>query len=408
MKERDILNRTNAEREMRRKAKEELTQNILPFWMKHVPDERNGGFYGKINNEMMVDSDAPNGLVLCARILWTFSAASRSLKDLNYMPMAHRAYEYLIAHYYDVEYGGYYWAIDNQGKPLDETKSAYGQAFVLYALAEFHLATGDSAPLARAIELYHLLEGKYRDTEYKGYKEAFNRDWTGNVLSALCRGNSDYKKTMNTQLHIMEAYTTLLISWKQHDTALREALGELIMLTVNEIMDQKDDRQRLFFTKDWVPVSEEISFGHDIESCWLIMEAANVLENNRISTLAVAAARRLAAATLSHGLDVDGGIYNKQNSDGSLDTRKEWWSQAEAVVGFLEAYKLTGDMIYKEAAMATWKFIENFIIDEKNGEWFSMLSEEGIPLADKPKVDMWKCPYHNSRACIEIMKRLEE
>jgi mannobiose 2-epimerase len=400
--------RTYAERELRRKAEEELTRNILPFWMKHVPDGRNGGFYGKINNDMTLDADAPNGLVLCARILWTFSAASRSLNDSTYMPMARRAYEYLMAHYYDSDYGGYYWTVDNQGNPLDDTKSTYGQAFVLYALAEFHLATGDPNPLVRAIELYRVLEEDCRDYEFKGYKEAFKRDWTGSVLSALCRGNPDYKKTMNTQLHIMEAYTTLLNCWKEHDMALREALSDLIELTINKIMDQEDDRQRLFFTNDWIPVSQEISFGHDIESSWLIMEAANALQDERLIALASDAAKRLAAATLIQGVDRDGGIYNKQNADGSLDLRKEWWPQAEAVVGFLEAYTLTGDAKYKDAAIASWQFIERYMIDEKNGEWFSMLSEDGVPLASKPKVDMWKCPYHNGRACLEIMKRVGE
>jgi mannobiose 2-epimerase len=382
-----------------------LRGNILKFWLEHARDRENGGFFGQIDNDLVIRKDAPRGALLTSRILWTFSAAYRRYKDPAYLEMARWAYDDLLTRFWDKEKGGLYWSVSLKGAPLDARKIVYVQSFGIYGLAEFYRATGEQAPLDHAIQLYRLLEQKSHDRVNGGYLEEFARDWTvsrdrGRRRSAM---GSKGQKSQNVHLHILEAYTNLLRVWP--DVELRRNLREVVDVLQTRVLDEGNHHLRLFLDEDWTPRSDEISFGHDIEYSWLLVETAEMLGDEKLLSRAKAAAVEIARVTLEEGVDPDGGVLGEANPHGITSSFKEWWPQAEATVGFFNAYQLSGDERFFAASLRSWDFIERQLIDRKNGEWFMGVSRDG---KTKPplKVSFWKCPYHNGRACMEMIDRL--
>ncbi len=410
-------------------AQNELEQDILPFWIKYCRDDDYGGFIGRMSNDGTIVKDAPKGLVLNARILWTFSAAYRFEKKDEYLKMAKRTYDYLMQFFWDKQFGGAYWLLDHTGKAIDDSKELYGQSFLIYGLAEYYLATADSAALDKAKELFYLIEKHCHDDANKGYFETFDRHWKVAEKARLATGDVREKKTMNTHLHLLEAYTNLYRAWK--NPKLRARLIELIEIFQKHIINSKTDSFELFFDEQWHSTKDIISFGHDIEGSWLLCEAAEVLaqdERNKTEPRASASgygretrdeikdiALKMAQAVYEQGLDEDGGLFYEGQAlrPGSgqagkiIDTNKEWWPQAEAVVGFLNAYQLSGQEYFFKAALECWKFIEQHIVDHKHGEWFWRVARDGTADLQQPKVSEWKCPYHNSRVCLETIRRLK-
>lgn len=382
----------------------ELRANILPFWLQHARDRERGGFHGEISNDLVVNQDAPRGALLTSRVLWAFSAAYRRYRDPAYLDMARWAYVDLTQRFWDDEFSGLYWSITADGKPLDTRKQIYGQVFGIYALAEFHRATGEAEALASARAIYRTIEQRARDHEHGGYFEAFDREWRR--IDRAGRGvmGPNAGKSQNTHLHIMEAYTNLLRVWP--DAELRRDLAQLVEVMLTKVLDPASHHLHLFLEDDWTPVSDGISYGHDIEFSWLLVETADVLGDTeliaRVKPIAVAVAR----ATDAEGVDPDGGVLNEADPRGVTDPAKDWWPQAEAVVGFTNAYQLSGDASFLRAAERSWKFIDAHLIDHERGEWFWGVSRDGKDLAARPKVSLWKCPYHNSRACLEFIERL--
>jgi len=389
----------------RQRVEKELRENILPFWIKYMKDEENGGFYGKIENDLTIHRDAPKGLVFCSRILWTYSAAYRLFQNPEHLDMAQRAYRYLLDYFEDKEYGGMYWLLDYKGKPLVDKKQIYGNAFAIYGLGEFYKATGNEESLQKAIELYHLIEKYSYDPGNRGYFEACTREWRMTEDLRLSDKDMNEKKSMNTHLHILEAYTNLYRVWK--DESLKHKLKEIIEVTVDHIIDPNTRHFILFFDEYWNPKSDLISYGHDIEGSWLLWEAAEVLGDEGLLKKVRGISEGMAYATYQEGLDQDGGLMNEGGPTGLVDTDKHWWPQAEAAVGFLNAYQLTGDGAFFEASYRSWEFIEKYIIDREKGEWFWRVSKDGKPIQEEAKGDPWKGPYHNGRACMEIMARLD-
>jgi mannobiose 2-epimerase len=383
----------------------ELTDDILKFWMQNTVDIDFGGFYGQIDNELNIDKKAPKGSVLYARILWTYASAYRFYKEDKYLFMAKRAYDYIMKYFWDYENSGVYWLVDYEGKPYDTKKQIYGQAFAIYALSEYYMATEENESLERAIELFNVVEKYSYDSENKGYFEAYSKDWK--LLEDLRLSDKDMneKKSMNTHLHVLEGYTNLFRIYKSKE--LEEKLKEIIEITVLHIIDKNTHHFKLFFDEVWNSKVKTISYGHDIEGSWLLVEAAEVLGDKKLLDDIKLIALDMARVALDEGIDTDGGLLNELHGNGEVDKDKHWWPQAEAVVGFLNAYELSNDEKYLEASYNMWNFIEENIIDKVNGEWFWMAKGEGNEHDKSPKVDMWKCPYHNSRACYEVIRRLK-
>ena len=395
--------------DLRQRMEKDLVENTLPFWIKFTPDRARGGFYGLVTNDLRIYKDAPRAAVICGRILWTFAAAYRRLGKPEYLDMAQHAFAYLTQRFWDAEYGGVYWMLDGEGQPLNARKQIYAQAFALYGLSEYYRAVQEPAALALAQRLFHLIEEQSYDRGYGGYYEAYNRDWSALSDWRLSDKDLNSPKSMNTMLHILEAYSNLLRVWP--DAQLKQKQKELIEVFLNQIIDPERHHFKLFFSQDWKSLSDHISFGHDIEGTWLLTEAAGLVGEAQLAAQVKTAAIQIAGAVYGEGLDPDGSLLYEADPQHITISDKHWWAQAEAVVGFYNTYQLTGDERFARAARRAWDFIEARVIDHQYGEWYAQLKRDGTPYTaqenpEQHKVGPWKCPYHNSRACFEMMDRL--
>lgn len=390
------------EQAFKQELQQEL-QDVLHYWMQYAIDEIHGGFCGKIDNDNKCYTDAPKGCVLNARILWTFSAAYKLTGELPYAVVASRAFEYIQNYFVDNKYGGVYWTVGSRGELLDTRKQIYALAFVIYACSEYYRVQQWEPAKKLAVQLYKLIQQYSFDKERGGYFEAFARNWTPMTDLRLSSKDANEKKSMNTHLHILEAYTSLYGIWS--DAQLAEAIMLLLNNFQDYIIDQQTGHLHLFFDENWTVRSDTVSFGHDIEASWLLLEAAEVLGNDDLVKKMKTNALKMADATIA-GLDTDGGLwYEYEPSHQRLIKEKHWWPQAEAIVGFFNAWQISGHDKYLQHAFNNWAFIKQYIRDTKNGEWFWGVKEDHTLMPHQDKAGLWKCPYHNGRACMEIIKR---
>jgi mannobiose 2-epimerase len=389
----------------------ELRDNILPFWMERAVDRVGGGFFGKIDCDGRVDRASPRASVVNSRILWTFAAACRLL-GAQYRETADWAYEYVASKFWDAKYGGVYWLLDHRGRPMSDRKQIYAQAFAAYAFAEYFRATGKLESLELAQRLFRLIEEHSYDAVWKGYIEARGRDWGALEDMRLSEKDLNSPKSMNTHLHVMEAYTNLLRAWP--DAELQARQKELLEVTMDRIVDNSTGHFRLFFDNQWNSLNDHVSFGHDIEGSWLILEAAEVLGEGLVEDRALRLSAIMAQTVFDEGLDKDGSLFYEADSKGALiDPTKHWWAQAEAVVGFYNAWQITGEEHFLKQSYRIWEYIEEKVVDRAHGEWHAKLSPAGRPYLEAEDADAclagpWKCPYHNSRVCYEMMERLKQ
>jgi cellobiose epimerase len=388
---------------LRDEMKAELVDRILPYWMEKAVDGQFGGFLGEIDGSNNAVAGAGKGAVLHARILWTFSAAYRALGNPEYLAAANRAAEYLLLNFLDHEFGGVYWMIDPSGQPVDDRKHVYAQSFAIYGLSEHYRATGDESSLTAAVALFELLELHAADLDRGGYEEALARDWSALDNVRLSEVDANERRSMNTHLHILEAYTTLVRAHPYE--AVRRKLVHLVEIMLDRIIDPDTGHLITFLTEHWEPRSKTISYGHDIEASWLLLEAAETTGDlpliERCRLLSVAIARNV----LDDGINELGGIREEFVPGQESDTDMEWWPQAEGIVGFVNAFQNSDDHRFLDAALRLWTFIKHSFLDVAGGEWFRRVDGQGRPYLDREKVGPWKCPYHNGRACLEIMAR---
>jgi len=392
--------------QLKQELKEELTHNILPFWMDKMTDDINGGYYGQMTGRNQLVSNAPKGGILNARIMWTFSSAALYFNNALYTQYAKRAKDYAFEHFFDSENGGAYWMLNADGSPADTKKQIYSQAFFIYALVEYYRVTNDAACLDKAIDLFRLIEKYSFDATQNGYFEAYSKEWVLLEDLRLSEKDANEKKTMNTHLHILEAYTNLYRIWKNEELA--KQLKNLIDIFLNKIINSKTYHLDLFFDENWNCKSTLFSYGHDIEAAWLLEEAAVVLGNVEVLKKVRDVALKVADAA-AEGVQPNGSIVNEKNSaTGHVDTNCDWWPQAEAMVGFFSAYELSKDEAYAMKTLAAWEFIKANIVDTEEGEWHWSVSSTGKVDNINDKAGFWKCPYHNGRMCLELMTRIHD
>lgn len=386
-------------RTLGRSMDHELRENILPYWYQTM-DRRDGGFAGLVARDGTVDFTSPKGLVMHSRHLWASSRAWLERRNPLDLAAARHAYAFLTTRLLDPGQG-FWWTVDAQGTPGFENKVLYGQAFAIYGLSQYYRASGDPSALELAVETFDLLEKTGRDRQFGGYYEAVDRRWTKPLVQALSEVDIPCSKSMNTNLHVLEALTTL------HGVSglprVTEALGSLLQVFEDHIL-VTPEHLGLYFDRDWKNLTDHVSYGHDVEASWLLAEAAEAFYGHEIPLAQKEVSIRVARNSLRVILDNGGSLPNELHG-GHLDTDRIWWVQAEAVVGMVNGWELTGDEAFLDAAEAVWSFIDRFLVDRLQGEWFWLVDAAGRPAPDRPKGGLWKTSYHNGRACLEVIAR---
>ena len=372
---------------------------ISAWWTHTSVDQAKGGFHGAIGADGVPNANADKSVVLNTRLLWFFSETT--LRDGEGADLAERAANYVIDRFFDDEHGGLYWMLDAHGRPTDRRKQAYAQAFGLYAFATHYAATGHEQSLHIARALFDVLEHKFFSAEHDGYWEARGAGFETIDDVRLSDRDLNAPLTMNTHLHVLEAYTQLYTVLRAQPVA--DALARASDLLMRRVYDRKSGHLSLFFDADWRPIDRVVSFGHDIEASWLLWEAAERLDLSDLKSEARECALRLAESTLMQAIGPNGEVFEEIGADGHVSTRRVWWIQAEALVGFLNAFELSGDERFLEAALNAWRFITQHQI-APNAEWRATSSLDAPETPDL-MAGPWKCPYHTGRAMIEAERR---
>lgn len=388
---------------LKKEMKQCLEDNILRYWIDKVTDNEHGGYYGRVDGHDQVHPEAEKGAILNGRILWAFSAAYRVLKKQEYLDAATRAKDYILDHFVDKEYGGVYWSLDCEGKPLDTKKQTYAIGFVIYGLSEYARATGDKPSLDTAIKLYHDIEAHAYDAINGGYVEALTRKWNPIADMRLSDKDENGAKTMNTHLHVIEPYTNLYRVWPSKE--LRESIHRLLDVFTDKLYNKETHHLDLFFDNEWHGRRNIESYGHDIEATWLLWETALVLGEDDVKTKLGPIVVDLAKAA-DEGLQPDGSmIYEHWKDTGKTDRQRQWWVLCENVIGHANLYQYFHDTSALKVAKDCWTFIDKHLVDHVNGEWHWAVDDNGKINLEDDKAGFWKCPYHNSRMCLEIIER---
>ena len=393
---------SEAVRRLRQEAKAEA-RSIFGWWRTHMPDTADG-FHGEIDAEGRPVADAPRSIILYTRMLWFFSAMATYLKSDEALALAHRAAAYIRNHFIDPDHGGLYWLLDHRGQVIDAKKQGYAQAFGIYAFAEYVRATGDHAALGIARQLQRDIEERLWDAGSGGYIEAMSAYWRDPGDQRLSDKDADCPKSMNTHLHVLEAYT--LLHRVAPDEVSNAALYRVLDVFAERFAGSADGHLRLFFDMDWTDRTGAVSYGHDIEASWLIWEAAEALHDRDMMARVRPQVLGLVNATLREGMNSRGGLSYERSFAGYLDRDGEWWGQAEGMIGFVNAWQMTGEPGYLDAAVGLWEYLKAQYKAGSGGEWTWYGAD-----AARPPVSLagqWKCPYHNGRAMIELDHRLKK
>ena len=388
------MNRTDI---FRKEVEDVLLNNILNYWL--TLKDPCGGFYGEADGTAEIQYHASRGVILNARIIWAFAAAYGKFRKTEYLVAAVHAQDYFLEHFCDHKWGGVYWSVDASGQRLDTKKQLYAQGFAIYGLSELYKVTRDDEALKNAVNLFRIVESRFKDPDNGGYIEALSREFQPLEDMSLSAHDINADKTMNSHLHLLEAYANLYQVWP--DGELRQAVADLLGIVCGHLMGP-DGHLRLYFSRDWSLLPGGVSYGHDIETSWLALECATAVRDidlvNRVRPAAL-----LMGKAGNEGLRADGSMIYEKLEDGTLDLSRQWWVLAEAVVGNLWLWKYHGDTAAADRALGTWAYIRDHVVDRDNGEWFWGVNADGTPDKDSPKAGFWKCPYHNTRMCLQVL-----
>lgn len=391
--------------------------NILEYWTKFGVEKDGEGFYGAVDLNNQPVLSANKTCVLNARILWTFAAAAKANPGRGYEEIAHKAYKVVTEDFADGEHGGYFMELTSDNKVANDIKHTYAQAFTIYSLSKYYELNPSDEVMQGIQDFFYFLDEKTKDTDNAGYIESFTRDWK--VYEENRMADNNEPKSMNTHLHVLEAYAAVYKVWK--GDLVKQRLTELLEIFIENII-RESGHLGVFFTSELNETDSSkgiCSFGHDIEASWLIWEAAEILDNEEIKAQVKPLIIKMADSVLRVAVDKDGGLFLESTRFGShVKTNKHWWLQAETLVGFMNMFQLQGDQKYWDTVKLSWNFIDNFVIDHKGGEWFTKVNRLGVPYLEEPandpspyyrndwKIDPWKCPYHNGRAMLELVERI--
>ncbi|HUX97009.1 MAG TPA: AGE family epimerase/isomerase [Bacteroidales bacterium] len=390
---------------LKKEIKDNLTTNLLPYWSSKMIDTINGGFYGRVDAKEQVYPDADKGGILNARILWTFSSAFRVLGDSSNLHIATRAKDYILKYFIDKEYGGGYMTVKANGEPGDMRKGTLTESYFIYAFAEYYRATADKEVLDEAIKIFDLLEKYALDREYNGYFEVYTREWQRSHDRLLNEKSDKEEKTMISHLHLVEAYAGLYRVWP--DERMEARLQNVLEVFNDKIVDKKTFHTIYFLDRQWNATTQIDSYGHDIEASWLMVEAARLLKDPELIEEVESLSIKVADAA-AEGLQPDGSLLTEKNREtGHIVTIRSWWEQAETIVGYLNAFEITGDESYLDKAVNGWNYTKKYFVDYRNGGWFSLVDEKGVATG-RDKANYWTCPYHNGRMCMEVIEMIKE
>jgi mannobiose 2-epimerase len=380
--------------------KKHLVNDIIPFWKK-LKDEKYGGFYGEMDYDLKLYMDADKGCILNSRILWFFSNAYMTLQEEECKAYATHAYQFLKDAFYDKEFGGVYWSVTCDGQPRDNSKHTYNQSFAIYALASYYSITKEEEALKLAYELVHKIETNCKDND--GYLEAFDRQFRPENNEKLSENGVMASRTMNTLLHVFEAYTELYRVDKNKE--IGDKMAWMLDIFADKVYNPKERRLEVFFDLEYKSLLDLNSYGHDIEASWLIDRGVEILGDPTYENKITPITKELASHIHSVAMD-ENSLYN-ECEEGIVDTKKVWWVQAEAMLGFLNGYqKDPAKTEYLDTVAKIWDFTKENMIDSRAGsEWFNELHKDGSPITTKEIVGPWKCPYHNGRMCLEVINR---
>lgn len=381
-------------------VKKEFLEHVIPFW-ENLIDEDNGGFYGWLDYDLRLDKKAEKGCILNSRILWFFSNAYLTFKNKEYVRYAKHAYTFLKESCLDREQDGVFWSLHYDGTICDSTKHTYNQAFAIYALSSYYDATGEEEARELAFHLYRLIETRCRDE--KGYLEAFKRNFRPESNEKLSENGVEATRTMNTLLHVFEAYTELYRISK--DAQVGGSMRFILELFETKMYNPQKGRLEVFFDDTYCSLIDLYSYGHDIETAWLIDRGLEVLGDEEYTARLGKVTERLTEQVYKEAFD--GCSLPLECCKGIIDETRVWWAQAEAMVGFYNGYEKQPDRIeYKKAVCALWEYIKSHLIDKRDGsEWFWEVDKDGKPASQRPIVEPWKCPYHAGRMCFELLRR---
>lgn len=381
-------------------VKNHLVNDIIPFW-EGLRDDEFGGYYGYMGYDLKLDKKAPKGCILNSRILWFFSNAYTLLKEKSLLSYADHAFKFMTDYCMDKEHGGIYWSMKYDGSVEESIKHTYNQAFAIYALSSYYEASGNSKALSMARELFCLIEEKC--TDEIGYLEAFDADFAPIDNDKLSENGVMADKTMNTLLHVLEAYTELYRV--SGDAEVKDRLCRIMDIFAAKIYNPVLHRQEVFFDENYNSIIDLHSYGHDIETAWLMDRTVEIVNEEKYRKLIYPITKDLTAQI--YKVAFDGHSLANECEKGVVNDRRVWWVQAETVLGFINGYeKDPTKKEYLEAAKSVWEFIKDKVIDKRQGsEWLSEVSPSGVPYVEKPILEPWKCPYHNGRMCFEVVKR---